>query len=48
MYTYNLQAMSYKGKQYGTPYYGDVYIYIYDKTARRRRGSPRSPPRWTS
>jgi len=20
-----------KGKQYGTPYYGDIYVYMYDK-----------------
>jgi multiple sugar transport system substrate-binding protein len=43
MYTYNLEAMSYKGKQYGTPYYGDVYIYIYDKTALPKAGVTKVP-----
>ncbi len=43
MYTYNLEAMSYKGKQYGTPYYGDVYIYIYDTTALPKAGISNVP-----
>ena len=43
MFPYNLEAMSYKGKQYGTPYYGDVYIYIYDKTALPKAGVTKVP-----
>ncbi len=43
MYTYNLEAMSYKGKQYGTPYYGDIYIYIYDKSALPKAGISKAP-----
>jgi multiple sugar transport system substrate-binding protein len=33
IFPFNRQALSYKGKQYGTPYYGDIYVYMYDKTA---------------
>ena len=33
IFPFNLDAMSYQGKQYGTPYYGDIYIYMYDKKA---------------
>lgn len=43
MYQYNLEAMSYKGKQYGTPYYGDIYIYIYDTTALPKAGVTKVP-----
>jgi multiple sugar transport system substrate-binding protein len=43
MFTYNLEAMFYKGKQYGTPYYGDVYIYIYDTTALPKAGISKVP-----
>lgn len=43
MYTFNLEAMSYKGKQYGTPYYGDIYIYIYDTSALPKAGVTKVP-----
>jgi multiple sugar transport system substrate-binding protein len=33
MFPYIRQAMSYGGKQYGTPYYGDIFMYMFDKTA---------------
>ncbi len=33
MFPYIRQAMSYKGKQYGTPYYGDIFMYMYDRKA---------------
>jgi multiple sugar transport system substrate-binding protein len=33
MFPYIRQAMSYGGKQYGTPYYGDIFMYMYDKKA---------------
>ena len=32
-FPFNLDAMRYKGKQYGTPYYGDIYVYMYDQEA---------------
>src|SRR5262245_56177576 len=25
----DLEALRYKGRQYGTPYYGDIYVYMY-------------------
>lgn len=33
IFPFNREALFYKGKQYGTPYYGDIYVYMYDKTA---------------
>jgi multiple sugar transport system substrate-binding protein len=33
MFPFIREAMFYKGKQYGTPYYGDIYVYMYDKKA---------------
>ena len=33
MFPYIRQAMSYGGKQYGTPYYGDIFMYMFDKKA---------------
>jgi ABC-type glycerol-3-phosphate transport system substrate-binding protein len=32
IYPATLQTLFYKGKQYGVPYYGDIYMYLYDKT----------------
>jgi multiple sugar transport system substrate-binding protein len=32
IFPFNRDAMFYKGKQYGTPYYGDIYVYMYDRT----------------
>ena len=43
MYTYNREAMFYKGKQYGTPYYGDIYIYLYDTKALPKAGVTKVP-----
>lgn len=43
MYPYNRQALFYKGQQYGTPYYGDIYIYIYDTTALAKAGVDKAP-----
>src|SRR6266581_4291848 len=31
IFPFNREALFYKGKQYGTPYYGDIYVYTYDK-----------------
>jgi multiple sugar transport system substrate-binding protein len=33
IFPFNREALFYKGKQYGTPYYGDIYVYMYDKKA---------------
>jgi multiple sugar transport system substrate-binding protein len=43
MYPYNREALFYKGKQFGTPYYGDIYIYMYDKKAVARAGITKTP-----
>jgi ABC-type glycerol-3-phosphate transport system substrate-binding protein len=43
MYPFNRGALFYKGKQYGTPYYGDIYVYMYDKKALADAGVT-SPP----
>ena len=33
MFPYIRQAMSYGGKQYGTPYYGHIFMYMFDEKA---------------
>ena len=33
IFPFNREALFYKGKQYGTPYYGDIYVYMYDRKA---------------
>ena len=38
MFPFIREAMFYKGKQYGTPYYGDIYVYMYDKRALQQAG----------
>ncbi|MEE8537282.1 MAG: extracellular solute-binding protein [Acidobacteriota bacterium] len=43
IYPYNREALFYKGKQYGTPYYGDIYLYIYDKKALNKAGVSKAP-----
>ena len=43
MYPFNREALFYKGQQYGTPYYGDIYVYMYDKKALADAGVA-SPP----
>lgn len=43
IFTFNREALFYKGKQYGTPYYGDIYLYLYDKKA-LAAANVKSPP----
>ena len=38
IFPFNLQSLKYRGKQYGTPYYGDIFIYIYAKSALAKAG----------
>jgi multiple sugar transport system substrate-binding protein len=43
MFPFNREALFYKGKQYGTPYYGDIYVYMHDKKAAAKAGVTTSP-----
>ena len=43
IFPFNLDALSYKGKQYGTPYYGDIFVYMYDNTALAKAGVSKIP-----
>jgi multiple sugar transport system substrate-binding protein len=43
IFPFNREALFYKGKQYGTPYYGDIYLYLYDKKA-LAAANVKSPP----
>ena len=43
IFPFNLEALKYKGKQYGTPYYGDIYVYMYDKKAAQKAGVDKPP-----
>lgn len=43
MYPYNREALFYQGQQYGTPYYGDIYIYMYDKKTLAEAGMESAP-----
>ena len=43
MFPFIREAMFYKGKQYGTPYYGDIYVYMYDKKALQQAGITKAP-----
>jgi len=43
IYPFNLQALSYKSRQYGTPYYGDIFVYMYDKSALAKAGVAKPP-----
>jgi multiple sugar transport system substrate-binding protein len=43
MFPFIREAMFYKGKQYGTPYYGDIYVYMYDKKALQQAGMSKAP-----
>ena len=43
MFPFIREAMFYKGKQYGTPYYGDIYVYMYDKKALQQAGIAKAP-----
>src|SRR5262249_21339980 len=38
IFPFNLEALKYKGKQYGTPYYGDIYVYMYDRKTAQKAG----------
>ena len=43
IFPFNLEALRYKGKQYGTPYYGDIYVYLYDKKGLQKAGVDKPP-----
>jgi multiple sugar transport system substrate-binding protein len=43
IFPFDREALMYKGKQYGTPYYGDIYVYMYDRKALDKVGI-KSPP----
>ena len=43
IFPFNLEALKYKGKQYGTPYYGDIYVYMYDRKAAQKAGVDKPP-----
>ncbi len=43
IFPFNLEALKYKGKQYGTPYYGDIYVYMCDKKALQKAGVAKLP-----
>lgn len=36
-------TLFYKGKQYGVPYYGDIYLYLYDKKQLAQAGVQKAP-----
>ncbi len=38
-----LDSLKYKGKQYGVPYYGDIYLYLYDKEQLAKAGVKKVP-----
>src|SRR6185295_3522373 len=43
IFPFNREALFYKGKQYGTPYYGDIYVYMFDKKAAAKAGVTAAP-----
>ena len=43
IFPFDREALFYKGKQYGTPYYGDIYVYIYDRAALDKAGVKGAP-----
>jgi multiple sugar transport system substrate-binding protein len=43
MFPFIREAMFYKGRQYGTPYYGDIYVYMYNKKALQQAGISKAP-----
>jgi len=43
IFPFNLEALKYKGKQYGTPYYGDIYVYMYDRKTAQKAGVDKAP-----
>jgi multiple sugar transport system substrate-binding protein len=43
IFPFNREALFYKGKQYGTPYYGDIFVYMYDKKLLAQAGVQKAP-----
>jgi ABC-type glycerol-3-phosphate transport system substrate-binding protein len=43
IFPFNREALFYKGRQYGTPYYGDIYVYMYDKKLAAKAGVVDAP-----
>jgi multiple sugar transport system substrate-binding protein len=43
IFQFNRDALFYKGKQYGTPYYGDIYVYMYDSKTAAKAGVSKAP-----
>jgi multiple sugar transport system substrate-binding protein len=43
IFPFDREALFYKGKQYGTPYYGDIYVYLYDRKALDKAGIKTAP-----
>lgn len=43
IFPFNREALFYKGKQYGTPYYGDIYVYMFDKKTAAKAGVNSAP-----
>lgn len=43
IFPFNREALFYKGKQYGTPYYGDIFVYMYDKKLLAKAGAQKAP-----
>lgn len=43
IFQFNREALFYKGKQYGTPYYGDIYVYMHDKKTAAKAGVTKAP-----
>lgn len=43
IFPFNREALFYKGKQYGTPYYGDIYVYMFDKKTAAKAGVTTAP-----
>jgi ABC-type glycerol-3-phosphate transport system substrate-binding protein len=41
IFPFNLEALKYKGKQYGTPYYGDIYVCLHVRQESRTEGRGR-------
>src|ERR1043166_2784993 len=43
IFPFDREAMTYKGNQYGTPYYGDIYVYMVDRKALDKVGIKNAP-----
>ena len=46
LFPFNLQAMSYKGKLYGLPYYSDFQIFVYNEKMLQDAGFSEPPATW--